>query len=100
MTRGDAAVTAAPPPSRRIEKICWTVRCPAGVVAKELNTGDLQATRRGAGIPFAISHPETPNALRRRFARRAGGDARRSRCAAASREVFAAHACRLFSNSI
>jgi hypothetical protein len=82
------------------EKIPWAVRCPAGVVEKELNTGDLQATREGAGIPCSISHPETPDALRRGLAAGAGGHARRPHDAASSPEAFAAGASRLFSNSI
>jgi hypothetical protein len=66
----------------------------------ELNTGDIQATRGAAGIPFSISSPETANAWRRRLARRAGGGARRSHAAASARDAFASQASRLFSNAI
>jgi hypothetical protein len=65
----------------------------------ELNTGDLLAAREGAGIPFSISRAETPSALRRPLATRAGGGARRSHGAASPRKVFAAPACCLFSNA-
>jgi hypothetical protein len=66
MGRVNAAVTPHHRGSPRTEKISCPVRCPAGVAENELNTGDLQATPRGAGIPLSISHPETPNALCRR----------------------------------
>src|SRR5580704_4598225 len=45
---------------------------PTNLVA-ELNTRDLQPTRRGAAMPWSISHPETPSVSCRLLAVRAAG---------------------------